>query len=154
MVSKPPEVSPFCLGLLRNLDVALVLGHVLQLSLDGFQFDPGSIEAHQGDIKAGGLQGLGLAAENILVVAGLAEQVVRMDKRPALVLAQIFNCHGRHFDPAFRLGGQQPPVSVDHAVLAVDADRDDHAKLAEGSPELFDLLRRVKLRVVFVGMEL
>ena len=66
-----------------------------------------------------------------------------MDKRPALVLAQILNCHGRHFGPAFRLGGQQPPVSVDHAVLAVDADRDDHAKLPERLPELFDLFGRV-----------
>lgn len=154
MVTELPEVAAFCLRLLRDLGVAVVLGYVLELSLDGFQFDPGCLKAHQGDIEAGGLQGLRLAAEGVLVVAGLAEQVVCMDEGPALVLAQILDRDGRHLIPAFRLGGQQSAVSVDHAILTVDADRDDHAKLAEGSAERFDLLRRVKFGVVFIRVKL
>ena len=124
------------------------------IRLDSGQLDPRSVEADQRNIKAGSLQRLGLGPERVFVIAGFAEQVVRVDKRPALFLGEILDRHGWYFGPAFRLGCQQPAVSVDHPVLAVDADRDNHAELAEGSPQLFDLLRWVELGVVFIRMEL
>ena len=123
-------------------------------AFDSGDFDPGGVKADQRNIEAGGLEGLRFAAQRLLVVAGLAEQVVRVNKGPVLFLAEILDRHGRYFGPAFRLGCQQPAVSVDHAVLAVDADRDDHAELPEGSPEAFDLLGRVQFRVMLVWMEL
>ena len=116
--------------------------------------DSGSLKAYQGDVEAGGPEGLCLGAEDVFVVAGLAQEVVRMDEGPPLVLGQILDRDGRHLGPAFRLGGQQPAVSVDDAVLVVDADGDDHAKLTEGTAELFDLLRGMEFGVVFVGMKL
>ena len=66
-----------------------------------------------------------------------------MDEGGALLVSQVLDGDGRHLGPAFGLCGHQASVSVDHAILAVDADRDDHAKLPERLPELFDLFGRV-----------
>lgn len=122
VIAELPEVAAFCPWLFRNFCVAVVLGRILKLSLDGFQFDPGSLKAHQGDVEAGGPEGLRLAAEDVFVVAGLAQEVVRVDEGPALVLGEVRDRDGRYLGPAFRLGGQQPAVSVDDTVLVVDAD--------------------------------
>lgn len=62
MIAELPEVAAFCPGFFRNLGVAVVLGHVFELSLDGFQLNPGGLEAYQGDVEASGPEGLRLAA--------------------------------------------------------------------------------------------
>ena len=145
---------------LKLVQKLLVLFRVFSLflpevvRLNAGQLNAGSVEADQGDIKAGSLESLRFGPEGVLVVAGLAEQVVRVDEGAPLLLGQVFDRDGRHLRPAFRLGCQQPAVSVDHAVLAVDADRDNHAKLAEGSAERFNLLRWMKFGVAFVWMQL
>ena len=118
------------------------------------ELDPAGIEADQLDVKAGGLQRLGLGPEKVLVVAGLAEQVVRVHEGAPLLVGEILDQHGRDLGPAFGLRGQEAPVAVDHPVELVDADRHDHAELPEGSPQALDLLGRVLLRVVFIGMQL
>ena len=153
MVAQLPALTALGPRFCRHgLDV-FRLGHLRQLFLRALDPDPGSLEAYQSDIETGRLESEHFALEDLFVIAGLAQQVVRMDEGLTLFFAQILDRDRRDGLPAFRLGRHQTAVSVDHAVLAVDPDRDDHAELAEGRPQLLDLLGRVQFGVILVRMK-
>ena len=95
------------------------------------------------------MQGFDLNLQHFLIPACvLCIAVVRQDVGLFLCLGEMIRKHAGHLGEAFLLGGHQPAVTGDHAVVPVDDDRVDEAELPQRGPQLHDLIRRMGTGVV------
>ena len=118
------------------------------------ELQPSRIEAGDRDVKTGGGQRPHFPAQNALVCRRLCEQVVGMDERAPLQLAEAVDLDTRELRVAALTCRQDPPVSVDQVALGVNAGRHDPAELIEAVDQTVDLLLRVQLRVALVRDQL
>ena len=81
-----------------------------------------------------------LSIDDIKTAAAIPRYQYGANVRFLLRLAEVVGKHARHLGDAFFLGSGDSSVTDDHAIVTVDDDRIDEAKLAEGRAQLVDLL--------------
>lgn len=149
----PPELPHFALGDTRlrfRIRIVVVLNN-LPSCVD---FQRARVKAGNTHIKSCSPKGLHLAAQQILVGAGLCEQIVGMDKRAALEITEAVDLDARELRVAALPGCQDAPVAIDQVPVLVDPGWYDPAELVEAPHQLVDLLLRMLLCVPRVGNQL
>ena len=150
MTSKLPKLTAGRPWRFRDLQLHVVLLHLGRRIQNEVRVGV----AGQPDIEAGSGQGFHLASQELLVGRGLGQDVVRMDKGPALRLAQPIDFDaGKLLVPALP-GRQDPPVAIDQVPGGVDASRHDPPELIKAAYKFVELRLRVLLRVSRVGDQL
>jgi hypothetical protein len=122
--------------------------------LDGVEqaFDLGGREAGQVQIEAGVGQFGELQRQHRLVPAGIEREPVVGDHVGALLRRrQVRKLDHRHLGEPQLACGQQPAVTGDHTVLAIDQDRVGPAELGDAGGDARDLLVAVRARIAGVG---
>ena len=111
-------------------------------------------EAGEGEIEAEILQRLELSLEEFEVPAGIERQLVVGDDVGLLLgLAQAGEFDHRHLRQAELPGCEQPAVSGDDAIVAVDEDRVGETEGANGGSNLRHLRVGVRSRIAGIGNE-
>ena len=118
------------------------------------QPEPVRVVARDPHVESGGGQRLHFPVQDRLVRGGLSQQVIGVDKRAPLQLAQALDLDARKLRVPALPGRQDPPVAVDQVPLGVDPGRHDPAELVEAVDQAVDLLLRVQLRVPGIGDQL
>ena len=118
------------------------------------QADALRIVPGQGNVKARGGQLDHLGPQHGFVRVGLAQQVVGVDERAPLVLAQAVDLDAGEVRVPALPRRQDSPVPVDQPPLGVNPRRHDPPELIKAVHQLFELLFRVQLGVMLVGDQL
>ena len=155
MLSEMPKVSrlsdtrllQFCI----YIEIVLLRLIICREQIGNLRF----VKARERYIEVHALQGFHLDAQHFLIPTRIErEAVVCEDVRFLLRFRQMLGKDARHAFHALRLGNGDAPVTCKDAVILVNDDRIDKAKLSQTAAQLVELLLRMCPCVVGIGHEL